>query len=148
MESDSPCDRPPLTKGLWKDKSIDSIWRSAAKQQAELHLGRTVKSIDLKQKRVSDDKGNTYGFEKLLLATGGEPRLLPFSSDKIIYYRTVGDYRRLRALTEKGKLTLRRHRRRIRRLGNCRGTGDERQAGHDSFSRPEHRNPHLSAFTV
>jgi NADPH-dependent 2,4-dienoyl-CoA reductase/sulfur reductase-like enzyme len=38
-----------------------------------------------------------------LLATGGEPRLLPFGSDKIIYYRTVADYRRLRALTEKGK---------------------------------------------
>src|SRR5262249_26228291 len=81
----------------------DSIWRSAAKQNAELHLGRTVKSIDLKRKQVTDDQGATYGFEKLLLATGGEPRLLPFGSERIIYYRTVGDYRRLRALTEKGK---------------------------------------------
>ena len=103
MENDPPYDRPPLTKGLWKDKSLDSIWRSAAKQNAQLHLGRTVKSLDLKQKQATDDKGDVYTFEKLLLATGGEPRLLPFGSDKIIYYRTSADYRRLRALTEKGK---------------------------------------------
>ena len=103
MEKDPPYDRPPLTKGLWKDKSLDSIWRSAAKQNATLHLGRTVKSLDVKKKEATDDQGTVYSFEKLLLATGGEPRLLPFESDKIIYYRTVGDYRRLRALTEKGK---------------------------------------------
>src|SRR5690348_14581888 len=64
-ENDPPYDRPPLTKGLWKDKSYDSIWRSAAKENATLHLGRTVKTIDLKQKQVSDDKGTTYSFEKL-----------------------------------------------------------------------------------
>ena len=103
MEKDPPYDRPLLTKGLWKDKSLDSIWRNAAKQHAKLHLGRTVKSLDVKKKQATDDEGTVYSFEKLLLATGGEPRLLPFESDKIIYYRTVGDYRRLRALTEKGK---------------------------------------------
>ena len=103
MESDPPYDRPPLTKGLWKDKSLDSIWRSAAKEHAELHLGRTVKTLDVKQKQATDDQGTVYSFEKLLLATGGEPRVLPFGGDKIIYYRTAGDYRRLRALTEKAK---------------------------------------------
>jgi 3-phenylpropionate/trans-cinnamate dioxygenase ferredoxin reductase component len=103
METDPPYDRPPLTKGLWKDKSLDSIWRSAAKQNAELHLGRTVKSLEVAQKRVTDDQGAVYSFEKLLLATGGEPRVLPFGGDKIIYYRTAADYRRLRELTEKGK---------------------------------------------
>jgi len=103
METDPPYDRPPLTKGLWKDKSIDSIWRSAAKQNATIHLGRTIKSLDLKKKQATDDEGTVYSFEKLLLATGGEPRLLPFNSDKIIYYRTVGDYRRLRGLTDKSK---------------------------------------------
>lgn len=103
METDPPYDRPPLTKGLWKDKSLDSIWRNAAKQNAQLHLGRTVKSLDLKQKQATDDKGTVFSFEKLLLATGGEPRTLPFGGDKIIYYRTAKDYRRLRDLTEKGK---------------------------------------------
>jgi 3-phenylpropionate/trans-cinnamate dioxygenase ferredoxin reductase component len=103
MEADPPYDRPPLTKGLWKDKGLDSIWRSAAKQHAQLHLGRTVKSLDVKQKQVTDDQGTVYSFEKLLLATGGEPRVLPFGREKIIYYRTAADYRRLRALTETGK---------------------------------------------
>jgi NADPH-dependent 2,4-dienoyl-CoA reductase/sulfur reductase-like enzyme len=102
-ETDPPYDRPPLTKGLWKDKSLDSIWRNAAKQQAQLFLGRTVKSLDLKQKQVSDDQGAVYSFEKLLLATGGTPRRLPFGGEKIIYYRTAADYRRLRQLTENGK---------------------------------------------
>jgi 3-phenylpropionate/trans-cinnamate dioxygenase ferredoxin reductase component len=102
-EADPPYDRPPLTKGLWKDKSLDSIWRSAAKQHAQLHLGRAVKSLDLKQKQVSDDQGAVFSFEKLLLATGGTPRLLPFGGDRIIYYRTVADYRRLRAQTDKAK---------------------------------------------
>ncbi|HEY5931677.1 MAG TPA: hypothetical protein VIT63_02100, partial [Nitrospira sp.] len=26
-EQDAPYDRPPLTKGLWKDKPLDSVWR-------------------------------------------------------------------------------------------------------------------------
>ena len=103
MEIDPPYDRPPLTKGLWKDKPLGSIWRSAAKQDAQLTLGRTIKSLDLKQKQATDDKGEVYSFEKLLLATGGEPRLLPFKSDKIIYYRTAGDYRRLEACIDREK---------------------------------------------
>jgi 3-phenylpropionate/trans-cinnamate dioxygenase ferredoxin reductase subunit len=103
MEADPPYDRPPLTKGLWKDKSLDSIWRSAAKQHAQLHLGRTVKAIDVTLKQATDDQGAVYSWEKLLLATGGEPRLLPFGENKIIYYRTAADYRRLRTLAEKSR---------------------------------------------
>ncbi len=37
-----------------------------------------------------------------MLATGGRPRRLPFDDDQIIYYRTLADYRRLRALCETG----------------------------------------------
>src|SRR5206468_1139087 len=40
----------------------------------------------------------TYRFQKLLLATGGAPRRLPLETDQIIYFRTLDDYRRLRAL--------------------------------------------------
>jgi NAD(P)H-nitrite reductase large subunit len=28
MESDPPYNRPPLSKGLWKGKPFDSIWRN------------------------------------------------------------------------------------------------------------------------
>ncbi len=102
-EMDAPYNRPPLSKGLWKDKEVDSIWRKTERQGVELHLGRIVKKVDPKQKRVVDGKGDVFAYEKLLLATGGSPRRLPFGNDQIIYYRTLADYRRLRALTEKGQ---------------------------------------------
>ena len=38
-ESHPPYDRPPLSKGLWKDKPLQNIWRKTAVGQAELHLG-------------------------------------------------------------------------------------------------------------
>src|SRR6185437_10442825 len=53
--------------------------------------------------RITDDQGTIYTYEKLLLATGGTPRRLPFGGDDIIYYRTFDDYQRLRKLTEKGQ---------------------------------------------
>jgi len=102
-EPDPPYDRPPLTKGLWKDGKLESIWRQTEGRKVELHLGRRVESIDVQQKRVADDQGTGYSFDKLLLATGGIPRRLPFGGEQIIYYRTVGDYRRLRELTEKSR---------------------------------------------
>jgi 3-phenylpropionate/trans-cinnamate dioxygenase ferredoxin reductase component len=100
-EQDKPYDRPPLTKGLWKDKTLDSIWRHTENERVEFHLGRNVEIVEPKQKRVVDDARNTYTYDKLLLATGGRPRLLPFGEEQIIYYRTVADYRRLREQTDK-----------------------------------------------
>ncbi len=100
-EPDPPYNRPPLTKGLWKDQALDSIWRTQAKEKATLHLGRRATDLNLWRRQVTDDQGDTYTFEKLLLATGGVPRRLPIGGDDILYYRTVQDYRRLRALTEK-----------------------------------------------
>ncbi|HEX5472027.1 MAG TPA: FAD-dependent oxidoreductase [Lacipirellulaceae bacterium] len=96
-----PYDRPPLTKGLWKGKPFESIWRHTEDQQGiTLHLGRTVRQFDPHKKQAIDDEGNSYSYTKLLLATGGSPRRLPFGDDRIIYYRTVDDYERLRGLTQ------------------------------------------------
>ncbi|HVT29456.1 MAG TPA: FAD/NAD(P)-binding oxidoreductase [Lacipirellulaceae bacterium] len=96
-----PYNRPPLTKGLWKGKPFDSIWRHTEDQQGTtLHLGRTVRQVDPQKKQVTDDQGNTYSYTKLLVATGGTPRRLPFGDERIIYFRTVDDYARLRGLTQ------------------------------------------------
>lgn len=103
MESDAPYNRPPLTKGLWKGKPLNSVWRKTERKGVKIHLGRTVQKIDPRYKRVVDDRKEVYTYDKLLLATGGEPRLLSFGTDEIIYFRTLSDYRRLRALTEKGQ---------------------------------------------
>ena len=68
-----------------------------------MHLGRVVRQIVPNEKRVVDDKGDVFAYEKLLLSTGGRPRRLAFDDDQIIYFRTLSDYRRLRALTENGR---------------------------------------------
>ena len=100
-EPDAPYNRPPLSKGLWKGEPLDGIWRKTKGKAPELHLGRVIKEIVPTEKRVIDSNGNAFTYEKLLLATGGTPRRLPFADDQIIYFRTLADYRRLRALSEK-----------------------------------------------
>lgn len=100
-DSHPPYDRPPLSKGLWKDKALESIWRKTDRQAVTLHLGRQARTLDLPNKRVTDDQGTVYTFNKLLLATGGTPRRLSFGGDDIIYYRTLDDYERLRELTNR-----------------------------------------------
>jgi NADPH-dependent 2,4-dienoyl-CoA reductase/sulfur reductase-like enzyme len=102
-EPDPPYDRPPLTKGLWKGTPVESIWRDLEAQNVEMMLGHTARTIDANKRSVKDDNGESYEFDKLLLATGGTPRRLPFGGQSILYYRTFRDYRRLRALTTQGR---------------------------------------------
>jgi len=97
-EPHPPYARPPLSKGLWKGESEDSVWKHTETADVALQLGRRVMAINPGKKTVSDDRGNTISYEQLLLATGGTPRRLPLPSEQIIYYRTYDDYRRLRAL--------------------------------------------------
>ncbi len=101
-ESIPPYDRPPLSKGLWKDEMLENIWRKTENLNVDLHLGRNIVSLDLTKKHVKDNQGQHYKFDKLLLATGGTPREFRFGGDEIIYFRTIQDYKRLRALSEKG----------------------------------------------
>jgi 3-phenylpropionate/trans-cinnamate dioxygenase ferredoxin reductase component len=101
-ESFTPYDRPPLTKALWKGEPLESIWRSLPKEGVTLHLGERVQSLDVQQRLVLDNTGVSYSYERLLLATGGTPRRLPFGGDDVIYYRTLADYERLRSLVDQG----------------------------------------------
>src|SRR3989442_10180510 len=93
-----PYNRPPLAKALWKGEAEDSIRRNTAATGAELHLGRRAVALDLKGRMVTDDHGAVYRFKALLLATGGAPRRLAPPPDRVIYFRTLDDYRQLRAL--------------------------------------------------
>jgi 3-phenylpropionate/trans-cinnamate dioxygenase ferredoxin reductase subunit len=103
IETHPPYQRPPLTKGLWKGTPLDDVWISIEQQGVDLHLGRMVQALDAQGKRVTDDQGTTYTFDKLLLATGGTPRRFSWGADRVIYYRTLDDYQRLRALVEQGQ---------------------------------------------
>jgi len=103
QEAFPPYKRPPLTKGLWKGKPVDSIWLKTDEQRLEQHLGVKVMSLDAKSKRLIDHTDTEYHFDKLLLATGGTPRRFLFENDdRVIYYRTFADYERLRSLADTG----------------------------------------------
>jgi len=96
-----PYNRPPLSKALWKGKPVDSIWRQRKEEfNTQIILGRSVTAVNVGKKSVTDDQGLVYGYDKLLLATGGLPRRLPFDEEDIIYYRTFQDYQRLTHLAE------------------------------------------------
>ena len=90
-----PYARPPLSKALWKGQAEDSVWLP---QVANLKLlsGRRAASIDRKAHAVADDRGDSHAYDKLLLATGGSPRRLQFGGDRVVYFRTVDDYRKVR----------------------------------------------------
>lgn len=105
-ERDMPYARPPLSKGMWKGRPFEKVWLGTEKLDVDLHLSRQVTVLDLAAKCLRDDQGDEYTYDKLLLATGSSPIHLPFGGEEIIYYRTLHDYRRLRALTEQGQRFL------------------------------------------
>mgnify|MGYP003429225951 CR=1 FL=1 len=106
-EPNPPYTRPNLSKGLWKGRPLEKIWRNTQEFGVELHLARKVTQLDTLKKHVIDETGEEYTFDKLLLATGGSPIRLPIGGeDDIIYFRDLQDYHRLRALGERGERFL------------------------------------------
>jgi NADPH-dependent 2,4-dienoyl-CoA reductase/sulfur reductase-like enzyme len=100
-EGDLPYKRPWLSKTLWRGGSINRIWSGIDNLGVTSYLGRTAAAIDAGNKQVTDRQGTIYSFDKLLLATGGTPRRLPFGEDRILSFCTLDDYRHLRALAER-----------------------------------------------
>ncbi len=100
-EPDAPYNRPPLSKGLWKGKRIEQIWRRTEDYGVEMMLGCHAVSLDPVAKQVITEDEETYRYRKLLLATGGRPKRFPFDDDAIIYYRTLRDYLWLREAAER-----------------------------------------------
>ncbi|MFC0848491.1 NAD(P)/FAD-dependent oxidoreductase [Streptomyces noboritoensis] len=80
-EREHPYERPPLSKGFLSGKEErDSVFVHEpawyAQNDVELHLGQTVTAIDREAKTVRLGDGTLIGYDKLLLATGSEPRRL------------------------------------------------------------------------
>lgn len=102
-ESHTPYNRPPLSKGMWKEGGEEGLWRSTSSTGTTVHLGRRAVQLDTASRTVTDDAGEQYRYGKLLLATGGTPRTLDHAPDGVIYFRTLDDYRTTRRLAEAGK---------------------------------------------
>ena len=99
-----PYERPPLSKGYLQGKSTiedavvhDQAWYD--EHDIELRLGREATGLDVVGHTVAlGDELITY--DKLLLATGSQPRLLNLPGadlDGVLTLRTVEDSDRLRA---------------------------------------------------
>jgi NADPH-dependent 2,4-dienoyl-CoA reductase/sulfur reductase-like enzyme len=95
-----PYKRPLLTKGLWQGAPEEKVWREPA-EGVELVTGRRIASLDLGAGTATDDAGEEYSWEKLLLATGAKPRQIP-GAEGVIWFRTLDDYRRLRSVAGEG----------------------------------------------
>ena len=104
-EPERPYERPPLTKDYLRgeserEKAHVHPGGFYAQQEIELITGVTVTSIDPGAARVTLDDGRTAGYDRLLLATGAEPRRIPVPGadlDGIYYLRTLADSDLLRA---------------------------------------------------
>jgi 3-phenylpropionate/trans-cinnamate dioxygenase ferredoxin reductase component len=87
-----PYNRPPLTKGLWDGKDIESIMRPMDQYQVDIFLETPIETIAPDQKQIRTNAGETFQYEKLLLATGGDPIQIPDSPEGVIAYRTRSDF--------------------------------------------------------
>ncbi len=111
LENDLPYDRPHLSKKLWfGKKTVEQIFIHDKvyydNQHIDLLLGTEITGINPIKKTITTDKGDDFGYKKLLLATGGNPRKLNIPGgnlDEIIYFRTLDDYKNLRGLASTGK---------------------------------------------
>lgn len=98
-----PYDRPNLSKDYLAG-TVSDDWmplRSPefySDRHIELVLKSRVTSLDTRRKQIQVEDGKTYGFDRLLLATGADPVKLPIpgATDSQLYYlRTYADGRAL-----------------------------------------------------
>jgi NADPH-dependent 2,4-dienoyl-CoA reductase/sulfur reductase-like enzyme len=99
-ENFGPYNRPPLTKTLWTGKSVEDIMRPMDPYTIELFLAREVEKLIPEKKIITTKDGEQFEYQKLLLATGGEPVKLPDAPDGILYYRTLADFFALKKASE------------------------------------------------
>ncbi len=87
-----------LSPVLADEKTIDEImindldWYKD--NDINLHTDSTITSINRSSKTVVDDKGNSYDYDKLLIATGSNPFILPIEGhdlDGVIGFRDIAD---------------------------------------------------------
>jgi 3-phenylpropionate/trans-cinnamate dioxygenase ferredoxin reductase subunit len=109
-EHERPYERPPLSKDYLRGEAgRETVYVHEAgyyaEHEIELLLGRTATSLDTSARVVELDGGEPLRYDRLLLATGAEPRRLPIPGaelDGIHYLRSVADCDALRARLDHG----------------------------------------------
>jgi 3-phenylpropionate/trans-cinnamate dioxygenase ferredoxin reductase subunit len=109
-EHERPYERPPLSKEYLRGEAErDTIYVHDegfyAEHDIELRLGCRATSLNTTAREVGLDNGEWLRYDRLLLATGAEPRRLkvPGSElDGVLYLRSVEDSDRLRQRLDRG----------------------------------------------
>jgi 3-phenylpropionate/trans-cinnamate dioxygenase ferredoxin reductase subunit len=109
-ESARPYERPPLSKEYLRGEAGREKVHVHEEgfydeQGIELLTGRTAVSLDAGAHVVTLDGGETLRYDRLLLATGAEPKRLPIPGadlDGVLYLRTVEDSDALRERLDRG----------------------------------------------
>jgi 3-phenylpropionate/trans-cinnamate dioxygenase ferredoxin reductase subunit len=109
-ESERPYERPPLTKDYLRgeserEKAYVHEAGFYAQHEIELLTDTTATAIDPGASRVTLEDGRELGYDRLLLATGAEPRRIPIPGadlDGVHYLRTLADCDVLRERLERG----------------------------------------------
>ena len=99
-ENVEPYHRPPLSKDLWFGKStLEKLpvhdAKFYAEQRVDVELRREVVELEASSHTLWDDRLGMVTYDRLLLATGGKPRLLDAdgeSGQNVHYYRLLEDY--------------------------------------------------------
>jgi apoptosis-inducing factor 3 len=98
-DQDPPYDRPNLSKDYLAGTAAEE-WmplRSAdwyREQDVELRLGTRVDTLDIEKREVGCASGGRLSFDRLLLATGSEPRTLDgFAGERVFTLRSFEDTR-------------------------------------------------------
>jgi 3-phenylpropionate/trans-cinnamate dioxygenase ferredoxin reductase subunit len=109
-EDERPCERPPLSKEylrgeVGREKVHVHDEGFYAERGIELRLGRTAVSLDRSMSELVLANGERLRFDRLLLATGAEPRRLAIPGgelDGVHYLRSVRDSDALRERLGRG----------------------------------------------
>jgi 3-phenylpropionate/trans-cinnamate dioxygenase ferredoxin reductase subunit len=103
-ESERPYERPPLSKEYLRGEAgREKVYVHEegfyGERDIELRLGRTAVGLDPSANELALDDGERLRYDRLLLATGAEPRRLTIPGselDGVLYLRSVGDSDALR----------------------------------------------------
>jgi 3-phenylpropionate/trans-cinnamate dioxygenase ferredoxin reductase component len=109
-EDERPYERPPLSKDYLRgDVGREKVYvhdqSFYAEHDIELRLGRTAVSLDTSSRELELDDGARLHYDRLLLATGAEPRRLSIPGaelDGVLYLRSVQDSDTLRERLDRG----------------------------------------------
>jgi 3-phenylpropionate/trans-cinnamate dioxygenase ferredoxin reductase subunit len=109
-EHERPYERPPLSKDYLRgDAERETIYVHPedfyAEQDIDLRLGHDAVELDLDRRDVVLDDGEWLHYDRLLLATGAEPRRLAIPGselDGVLYLRSVSDCDALRERLDRG----------------------------------------------